>query len=102
MNDRHSTRNINRLLIALVLSLPLLAMVEASHAAVPEATSSELPPSARRTAARAIQRHSSTQWLSDVAERLRILEEQAERATMSPNAPRGAAAPSLLPRRNLR
>ena len=94
MNDRHTKRTIGGLLLALVLSLPvcllLLATPIIGTAAVQEPSSAEPRPSARRTATRAIERRTSTQWLSDVAERLRVLEEHAERAAARPGTPSNA------------
>jgi len=100
MDDRHTNRRATGLILTLLLSLPTMASPSASGAAVRAPSSAEPRPSARRTAARAIERRSSTQWLSDVAERLRVLEEHAERAARPAETPRGAASPSLLPGRN--
>jgi hypothetical protein len=95
MNDRLMNRKAGQFLLALLLFLPILPSLgvpSTVDAAVQEPGSSEPPPSAKRTAARAMERRASTQWLSDVAERLRILEEHAERAA---DPSHGAAKPLL-------
>ena len=58
----------------------------AAHASVVPPEKSEPRSTAKRVAARALQRSSSTEWPSDVAERLRRLEEHAERAARSRRA----------------
>jgi len=65
------------LLIATLYCVATAARVEAAPT-VPAAA--ESAPSARRTAARALQRSRSTEWPVDVAARLRLLEEHVERA----------------------
>lgn len=60
--------------LALAASMTVRASLHAND-------SSEAGRSARRTAARALERTLSTEWLPDVADRLRALEEQDRRAT---------------------
>lgn len=102
MNDRNTRRILSFLVLAAILSVLRLATPAAIHAAIQAPASAEPRPSARRTAARAIERRSSTQWLSDVAERIRILEEQVERSSTPVDGPRGVAGPTPVPGRSSR
>jgi hypothetical protein len=102
MNDRPTKRILSAILLASALSLSHLAEPTMTSAAVQEPLSAEPRPSARRTAARAIERRTSTQWLSDVAERLRVLEEHAERAATQRDASSGVTSHSPAQGRNLR
>jgi hypothetical protein len=102
MIDRNAHGSLKVLPLVLVLALPLLVARATSNAAVQESGSAEPRPSARRTAARAIERRSSTQWLSDVAERIRILEERTERAATAGDNQRGTSNPALGPGRRFR
>jgi hypothetical protein len=95
MVDRDMKKTARRL--CLNLTLALLAIANAGTAATEEPGTDRPHISARRMAARALERRSSTQWPSDVAERLRILEEHGARtATPNDEAP-DAANPLLLP-----
>lgn len=102
MNDRPTKRILSGLLLASLLSLPQLAAPTTTIAAVQMPLAAEPRPSARRTAARALQRRTSTQWLSDVAERLRVLEEHAERAATQRETSSGVRSHSPAQGRNLR
>lgn len=79
MRDRRTQRVPRNLLLLSILSFEYLALPHIGGAAIEAPRSTEARPSGRRTATRAIERRSSTEWLSDVAERIRILEEQVER-----------------------
>lgn len=94
MNDRQTKRILSAILLASAVSLSHLTAPTMTAATVQEPLSAEPRPSARRTAARAIERRTSTQWLSDVAERLRILEEHAERASTQRGASGGVTSHS--------
>ena len=61
------------------LVLSMLPVTPAS-ASTPNPWPSERPEPARRIASRALQRSTSIEWPSDIAERLRLLEEHVERA----------------------
>jgi hypothetical protein len=102
MDDRDTKRTITGFTLALLLALPLGPTTPRSEAALREPSAAEPQPSARRTAARAIERRASTQWLSDVAERLRILEEHAGRAATPAETSSGATSPTPLRRRSPR
>jgi hypothetical protein len=102
MDDRQTKRILGFLLLATILSLATLATPTPSASAIQGPGSAEPRPSARRTAARGLERRSSTQWLSDVAERIRILEEQAERAATSSSGQRAIQGPTLVPGRTAR
>lgn len=58
----------------------LLIFATAAEASVQPPSGSEVKPSGRRVANRALQRSTSTEWPVDVAARIRLLEEHAERA----------------------
>jgi len=89
MDNGLTQRIFRSLLLLSILSFEGFALPHTGAAAIKAPVSTEARPSARRTAARAIQRRSSTQWIPDVAERIRILETQAERATYPQTGPHG-------------
>lgn len=89
MQNRRSQRIFRSILLLTILSFENLTQPHIGAAAIKSPVSTEARPSARRTAARAIQRRSSTQWLPDVAERIRFLEQQAERAASPQMNPLG-------------
>ena len=68
-----------RVFLSVSCALSLISPTPAG-ASAPRPDSSEPAASGRRVASRALERSTSTQWPSDVAERLRLLEEHAERA----------------------
>lgn len=67
-------------ILLLTATLGCVAIAAQVEAAPTVPTEEETAPSARRMAARALQRSRSTEWPVDVAARLRLLEEHAERA----------------------
>ena len=80
-----------RLILSFTAALLLAAATV--EAAVRELTPSEPSPSARRTAARELERLRSTQWMPDVADRMQILSESAKRAAEGATRPLVPAAP---------
>jgi hypothetical protein len=84
-----------RLLLAVVPTL--LAMATAADARAVAPPSSTPEPAARRTAARALERSFSTQWLPDVGPRLRLLSEIVDRESAASGSAAQRNAPLTAP-----
>jgi hypothetical protein len=88
----------NKIAIArllLFLSAATFVADSSSHASVRAPARAEDRLSAQRTAQRALERQTSTQWMPDVADRIRILLELSEHVApeVSPLTPRNATEP---------